>query len=387
MKLISFRSLVLLVLFAAIIAGITYVTRPKPVSVSVYTVTKGKVVETVANTRVGTVKACRRSFLAPTIAGNVAKLNVKEGDKVKAEQVLMEIWNDDLKSELKLAEARKLAASAQAEEACSTADGARREYERLKRLQKDRLISEERVDLAFTEAEAKKAACKAAKAAINVSNEQIDVTRSKLERTIIRAPFDGIVAEVNAELGEYITPSPQGIQTLPAVDLLDLSCVYVSAPIDEVDAPPISPGMHACVRLDAFPDRVCNGVVRRIAPYVMDQEKQARTIEVEVELIEPGDMQDLLAGYSADIEIELDVKEDVLRIPTEAVLEGNRVLIYKAETGLLAEQGFEPGLSNWNYTEVKRGLQEGDKVVTSIGKEGVVAGASAVIDETDHSSP
>ena len=62
---------------------------------------------------------------------------------------------------------------------------------------------------------------------------------------MLTAPFDGVVAEVNAELGEYVTPSPPGIPTPPAVDLIDDRCLYVTAPIDEVDAPEIRTGMPA----------------------------------------------------------------------------------------------------------------------------------------------
>ena len=175
-----------------------------------------------------------------------------------------------------------------------------------------------------------------------------------------------------------MTPSPPGIPTLPAIDLLDLSCFYVSAPIDEVDAPPITPGMSACVKLDAFPDRRCQGVVRRVAPYVLDVEKQARTVEVEVELNDPEDIRDLLPGYSADIEILLKTHDNVVRIPTEAVQEGNRVLLYDETTGYLVERKFKPGLSNWNYTEVESGLNVGDKIVLSVGREGVAAGVRAV---------
>jgi len=374
--------LLTLVILTGLIAAGWYYTRAKPVAVSIYTVAKGRVEKTVANTRVGTVKACRRSYLAPTIAGDVARLTVKEGDKVETDQVLLEIWNDDLKAELKLAKAKKVAAQAQAKEACAKALGADREYDRQKGLQKDKLVSEENVDIAFTNAEAKRAACQAANALVNVSDAQIEVTSSALKRTIIKAPYVGVVAEVNAELGEYVTPSPQGIQTLPAIDLLDLSCLYVSAPIDEVDAPPITPGMNACVQLDAYPDRHCSGTVRRIAPYVMDIEKQARTVEVEVELNNPEDLPGLLPGYSADIEITLDVKTDVLRIPTAAVLEGYRVLLYDNDTGIITERHFEPGISNWNFTEVSAGLEEGDKIVLSVGREGVVAGVKAVPEDS-----
>ena len=229
-----------------------------------------------------------------------------------------------------------------------------------------------------TDFEAKQAACAAAQASVAVSSVQIDVAASALERTIVRAPFAGVVAEANAELGEYVTPSPLGIQTLPAIDLLDLSCLYVSAPIDEVDAPPIATGMKACVSLDAYPERRCNGTVRRIAPYVLDREKQARTVEVEVVLSEPEDVADLLPGYSADIEIILDRRDNVLRIPTEAVLEGNQVFLYDPVTGILQSRAFEPGLSNWNFTEVRSGLEAGDRIVVSIGREGVAAGVRVI---------
>ena len=72
-----------------------------------------------------------------------------------------------------------------------------------------------------------------------------------MSSSVLRAPFDGIVAEFNGKGGEYLTPSPPGIQTLPAVDLIDDSCIYVNAPIDEVDAVRLKLGMSARITLDA----------------------------------------------------------------------------------------------------------------------------------------
>jgi HlyD family secretion protein len=375
--------IVLLILFLSI----WYFTRPKPVTVSLYTVSKGKVEKTVANTRVGTVKACRRSMVAPGVGGEVSNLLVTEGDSVEKGQILLELWNDDLKAKLKLAEAEKLSAEARVEELCRIASGAKRELKRVKRLSKDNMISEELVDKAQTEFEATSAACEGAKAQINVSDAQIEVTRAALERTIIRAPFKGIIAEVNAEIGEFATPSPLGIPTLPTIDLIDTSCMYISAPIDEVDAPPIALGMNACVHLDAFPERRCNGKVRRIAPYVLDTEKQARTVEVEVVIVDPEDLEGLLPGYSADIEIYLEVRTDVLRIPTEAVLEGYRVYLYNPDATSISERKFEPGIANWNYTEVKSGLEAGDKIVLSVGREDVKPGIKVIPEMNEENSP
>jgi HlyD family secretion protein len=351
------------------------------VEVEVATVEQGEVRATVSNTRVGTVKACRRAYLAPATGGQVVELHVKEGDSVKQNQLLMEIWNKDLKAQVTLQDAQIRANRAEAEQVCQLGAGAEREADRALRLQKfNQIISEEQVDIKTTGARAKRASCNAAHEAIAVSQANRDAVQAAVERTLVLAPFDGTVAEINAELGEYITPSPPGIPTLPAIDLLDVSCLYVSAPIDEVDAPQIKTGMSACVSLDAFAEKRCSGTVSRIAPYVLEKEKQARTVEVEVKLTDPNDIKDLLPGYSADIEVLLSSKPKALRVPAEAVLENNKVLLMH-EDGLLEERSFKPGLVNWNTVEVLSGLNAGDKVVLSVGKEGVAAGAYARVQQ------
>lgn len=372
------RLIVVALIIGAIAAASWYFTRPDPVAVRLHTVARGTVRATVSNTRVGTVEACERAQMSPAAPGQVAVLNVKEGDVVEAGDVLLEIWNQDRKAELRLAEAEASAARSRAAEACATAAGADREAERLQKLRERKLISEEAVDTAETEAESRRAACEAGLAATRVSAAGITVARESIERTLLRAPFAGVVAEVDARLGEYLTPSPPGIATLPAIDLIDPDCIYIAAPIDEVDAPGIKTGMAACVSLDAFPDRRCSARVRRIAPYVLALEKQARTVEVEVEFEDPAEAVGLLPGYSADIEILIDVRENVLRVPTEAILEGNKLLIFDALTARLSSREFKPGIANWEFAEIREGVEAGEQVVLSIGRAGVAHGALVV---------
>lgn len=370
------KSLLVATLFIVVTALFFYSRRPQPVEVEAYTLAEGEVRATVANTRVGTVKACRRAYLAPATGGQVAELRVKEGDKVKQGQVLLEVWNQDLKAQVALQKAQINASRASAEQACQLAGGAEREAARMTELQKHKnVVSVEQVDKSVTGGKSQRAGCKAALQAIEVAEAQLGVAEAAVQRTLVKAPFDGTVAEVNAELGEFVTPSPPGIPTLPPIDLLDVSCLTVSAPIDEVDAASIKTGMSACVSLDAFPDKRCSGIVTRVAPYVLEKEKQARTVEVEVTLRDPKDLAELLPGYSADIEVLLNQKEHTLRLPAEAILENHRVLLIDADN-VLHEQSFQPGLSNWSFTEVLSGLKAGDQVVTSVGKEGVAAGAT-----------
>jgi HlyD family secretion protein len=209
-----------------------------------------------------------------------------------------------------------------------------------------------------------------------VSAAQIEVAEAALERTRLRAPFAGVIAEVNGEIGEFVTPSPIGIPTPPTVDLIDSSCLYISAPIDEVDAPLVRTGLPARISLDAFSDRVFSGHVRRVAPYVLDVERQARTVEIEAEIDDPGKSA-LLPGYSADVEVLLASENDALRIPTSVIVNGSEVFLYDEASGLLSRRTIEAGIANWEFTQVLNGLVEGDRVVSSVDREGVVDGALA----------
>jgi len=232
------------------------------------------------------------------------------------------------------------------------------------------------VDKADSEAEVREAACRAAGAEIAAAEARIETARATLSRTVLKAPFAGIVAEVTGEQGEYTTPSPPGIPTPPAIDLIDDSCLYVTAPIDEVDAPRIKVGLPARIALDAFPGQHFDGRVRRIAPYVLEVEKQARTVEVEVVFTDSKAAKTLLVGYSADAEIILESRDKVLRVPAQALLDGNKVLVLKE--GALEERRVDLGLANWEFSEVRGGLRAGEQVVTSLELEGVKAGVSAV---------
>jgi len=380
------RRVLVVGVLAAIAVAVWIATRPTPIAVVVAPVEPGRVETTVANTRAGSVSACRRAKLAPPIGGRIEKLEVKEGDRVKKGQVLLELWNDDLIARELVSTEAAAAARSRVREACALADIAVRAAARARQLRDKGFISEESVDRANNEAKAKQAACESARAQVDEAEARLRASRADTTRTVLRAPFDGIVAEVNGELGEYLTPSPPGIPTLPAVDLIDDSCLYVSAPIDEVDGAKLKVGMPARITLDAYRGKHFPGHLRRIAPYVLAVEKQARTVEVEVEFNQPAEVRQLLVGYSADVEIIVEAHDGVLRIPTSALLPGNRVLRLD-EDGVLESRPIEPGLSNWEYTEVKSGLAKGDRVVTSLERTGVKAGVPAIAEPAQGAAP
>ncbi|MCB1924033.1 MAG: efflux RND transporter periplasmic adaptor subunit [Gammaproteobacteria bacterium] len=367
----------------AIGAWIAWSARAKPIAVTLAAVERGMVEKTVANTRAGTVTACRRAKLSPSAGGQIAQLPVSEGDKVKHGQLLLELWNKDLEAQLELTQQEAASAEATARARCIESEQAHREADRQSKLLARKLVSEEQVDQAVSSARSADAACEAARATAAVSRARVGVTAATLEKTRLIAPFDGVVAEINGELNEYVTPSPIGIATPPAIDLIDNSCFYLSAPIDEVDVAAVALGQSARVTLDAFGKRRFDGSVRRIADYVLDVEKQARTVDVEVEFVNKDDIRQLLAGYSADVEIILDVRKDTLRIPTEALVDNQFVYRFNASDRTVEKRTVKIGVSNWDHTEILDGLADGDEVVTSVGREGLDDGVT-VKRETDN---
>jgi HlyD family secretion protein len=360
-------------------AGIWWAKRPKPIAVVLTEIAQGRVESSIANTRAGTVEACMRTKLSATMGGRIEVLAVKEGDKVKKGQLLMKLWNDDQQAQSTLAMAQVETARKRTTEVCTVAANAERESERQTALFKQGFVSGSRDEQARADAQARRAGCDAAKADVLQTQARVNATRVEQNRTVLYAPFAGTVAKIVGEVGEYSTPSPPGVPTPPAIDLIDDTCLYVRAPMDEVDAPKISAGQTVRISFDALPKQSFPGKVKRVAPYVSAVEKQARTVDIEATLDTDKSPPRLLVGYSADVEVVLAVRENVVRVPTSALQEGGRVLIAGAD-GTLQERTVKTGLANWEFTEVIEGLAAGDRVVTSLEREGVKAGAVFVAD-------
>jgi HlyD family secretion protein len=185
-----------------------------------------------------------------------------------------------------------------------------------------------------------------------------------------------VVAEVSTEVGEWVTPSPPLLTSPAVVDVIDPSSLYVSAPMDEVDSGKIRQGQRVKLTVDSRPGDEFMGSVLRVAPYVLDVEAQNRTVEIEAQFDDGELAGSFLPGTSADVEVILEVRTGALRIPTSALLEGNRVLLL--EDGMLVERSVELGLRNWEYAELLSGLAEGEQVVVSLDRVEVKAGVTAV---------
>ena len=330
-----------------------------------------------ANTRAGSVAACRRAKLATPLGGRIEKLMVREGDRVKAGQLLLELWNEDLVAREGISRDQLESALSRVREACVVADNALREAARARKLRDQGFISEDRVDRAESDAKARAANCESARAQAKEGEARIGASRADTARTVMRAPFAGIVAEVNGELGEYLTPSPPGIPTLPAIDLIDDSCLYVTAPIDEVDAassrsacPAASRWMPTAASISpascGASRPTCSRWRSRRAPWRSRSSSTRRR------------------GAPPAGRLQRRHRDRRRRARRRAAHPDRRPDAGQPRPGACPRTGCsknaasKTGLTNWEFTEIRAGLKQGERVVASLERAGVKEGARAV---------
>ncbi len=379
------RKTVYLIALLAVI-GLVVVLRmtvfaPDPIEVRVAAVERGTVQSTLTNSKAGTVQARRRARIAPEIGGRVVEIRHREGDRVAAGEPLVRLAEDSLRAKLEQAREGVPVSQARMEDSCLRRDRTRRELERTKRLIEQSIVSEDRLDALQYAFDSARVACEGARAELGQARANLRAAEVELAKAVIVAPFDGIVAEVNVEVGEWVTPSPPLLTSPPVVDLIDPTSIYISAPMDEVDAGAVRPGLAARISVDSRPGETFPGRVVRVAPYVLDTEAQNRTLELEVALDDAEISASLLPGTSADAEVVLETREDVVRVPTSALIKSERVLVLV--DGRLVEREVELGLSNWQYAEVTAGIEPGEQIVVALDDKVIVAGVRAVPAEAE----
>lgn len=372
------RRLIILALVAAAIVALrlTYF-KTALIPVSVTTVEVGRVEDLVTNNKAGTITARRRAALSPEVGGRIVAAPVEEGARVRRGDVLLAVADADVRAAVTLQTRSLDAARSAAREACATADFAARDLDRVRQLFTAGALSQQDLDRAVTQQATTQAACAAATARVEETIASGDAARVSLAKTVLHAPFDAIVSKVNAHLGEWIMPSPAGLPMPPAVELVDVRSLYVRAPLDEVDAGKVRAGLPVRITMDAYPGRAFAGTVTRVGAYVSDVQQQNRTFDIEAAFDDDKFAATLLPGLSADVEIIVQARDGIVRVPSSAILQGNRVLTVR--DGVLWASSIRAGLANWEVTEILDGVAPGEVIVTSLDRPEVKPGARVVI--------
>jgi len=286
--------------------------------VSVVPVASGSVEEVVTGVNSGTIKAEQLAELAFGAVGRVREVNVHLGERVPKGVILAQIENADLKSRL---------------------DVAQEELVRAKTLQQSQAASRSNVIQA---------------------QGNYDAALTSYEKSMIRAPFEGIVAEKNLEVGQLSQIT--AVIPLAPIRLIDTQPRYVTVEIDEVDLPKVRLDMFARVKVLAVRREPFRAKVRKVIPFISSIREQDRTSEVELDVESEGVL--LPAGASADVEIITAKKADVVVVSSRAVLgRGAGRYVFTLHGSKVSKAPVSVGLTGFNVSEIVSGLTIGDEVV------------------------
>jgi RND family efflux transporter MFP subunit len=322
--------------------------------VKVFKVRRDRITEKITYT--STLEARTKINITPEVGGKIARIDVQEGDRVAQGQVLAELETETIRLQLRQAQAAVAVAAA------AHAD-AQRNKERMDRLIKENAVSEqqrEKVQLAFDSASAQ---LEQARAGLNLAQHALDVS-------IMKAPFAGVVASKNAEVGDVINPMMGGFGGGGAggvLTLMDYSRIKVEVDVSSEDIGRIRKGQEAILRVGAFPGRDFRGVVRLVN---LTANPLSKKFGVEASFDNPEGL--LRPGTFGDIVFELESHENALVVPQKAVLENGYV--YVVEGGKAVKKPVTLGLQNTTMIEVLDGLTEGASVVVE-GNYGLEEGA------------
>ncbi len=354
---------ILLVLAAAVWGAIAWARREIPLEVKVIPVLRGTVEETVTSTSSGTVRPLKQVKILSELMGRVDRIHLREGAAAAFDQIVLELDRKALEAQLAVAAANVAVARSQVDSAVMRRQKAEDDFQRMSGLFNGsagtRYVSHAEFERTRWERDLAVEGVRTAQANLGLLEAQNRVVEVDLARSRVAAPFAGTITRLPVEEGDSVNPG------VALFDLMDTSSIQVRAPFDEVDVGKIALGQPVRLALDAFPDRVFPGAVAQIAPTVSTTLDKNRTIDVTVTVQDPDRV--LRIGMSVDVVIVVQTVENVLYVPAKSIKDLRSV--YVVEAGMIRVRQVALGSSNWDTTEVRSGVQEGELVVSLLDLE------------------
>lgn len=294
------------------------------------------------------------------ISGIVKRCAVEVGDRVAAGDTLFEIVPDPTPSERVEAERRVDAAR-------SAFARAEADFNRSAELERQGIISRDQLDAAREAFELARIEHRSAQDNLQLVLEGRVSGRGQTMESIIRAPSGGIVLTRAVDPGDPVVPLTSFQEGTELATIADMSDLIFRGTVDEIDVGKLAVGVEARLKIGALPSAVVTGRLTRIAPQA-EEEDGARLFEVEIELDPDQDVL-LRAGYSANADLIIREKADILLLPERLVLfEDDGAKTFVEVPGSAPEDDprkieIGTGLSDGLNIEVTEGLTEGDIVI------------------------
>lgn len=288
--------------------------------------------------------------------GQVTSLPVKEGQKVKAGQLLVEITDDSFQRQLEANESALQHAKARQKMGPPSAANLRNkelEVEKLKKLLDANNIAPVEYEKATNELTSLRELVQNEQMNLNQEVENLTrtglATRDKLGQLQVTSPMDGVILNLFCHLGEFVPPQSQLCR-------IGSSDSQIVAQINEEDVGYLKTGMKAQIRLYAHRDKDLTGTLKEILPQAENQ-----VYRVVFTMDETPEI--LLPGMTGEMNIIISEHHNVLTIPTRAIRKGN--IVYRIRDGVVGQTRIKSGFRSLEKTEVMEGLEEGDLVILS----------------------
>ena len=278
----------------------------------------------------GEVKPRKYVNISANVSGRIVRMLVREGDRVKAGQVLARIDSTRFEADAKQSEAGVQAQKADLARAVADLDSAKLQFERTERMRKDDLVSDQQFEQAQAEFKMKQANVESLKRRITQQEAAYDSSRDNLEKTTVVSPMDGAITNLSKEEGEMVIGA-QSFQPTVIMTVADLSVMECEVMVDETDIRNLALGQEAEIRVDALEGMKIKGEVTEIGssaiprgstqggtPSATNTGNQAKDFKVKITLKEPPS--GIRPGLNAAADITTSRKQKVIAVPIQAVV-------------------------------------------------------------------
>jgi HlyD family secretion protein len=314
----------------------------------------------------GYVTARRAATVSSKVTGKVVEINVEEGKKVEANQVLARLDSSNVEASLHLAEARLESAHKSVEETKPNLDFAQRELKRFTDLAATKVVSDSDLRRAEMEARALSGRLIRLTAEVGVAEREVESWKQQLDDTIIRAPFGGVVTSKNAQPGEMISPMSVGGFTRTGIcTIVDMSSLEIEVDVNESFINRVQPAQPVQATLDAYSDWRIPAKVIAIIP-AADRQKATVKVRVGFDQLDPRILPDMgvKVAFQSTENGEEKSKRSSIMIPKAAVQRADdRDVVWIARDGRVERRAVTIELTVGDECTISAGLKSGERVV------------------------
>ncbi|MCG6962820.1 MAG: efflux RND transporter periplasmic adaptor subunit [Acidobacteria bacterium] len=319
--------------------------------------------------------------ISAKVVGEITDLPVKEGDRVRQGQVLVQIEPDLYEAARDQAKAALEQAKVSVKRVQVQLEDTDRTLKRTNDLLAQGMASQQQMDAAQVAYDTACVELKAQQHSVEQYASALKRAQDDLERTTIRSPMDGVVIQLNAERGETVVPGSTNLPGSVIMTVADMSRILAEVEVGEVDIVHVKLGLPTDVHVDALANKVEKGHVVEIATSgVKDASQGVIRFTVKIALDNPDPS--LRPAMTAKVDIITATHENVVAVPIQAVVkrkldaEGHEVrgakareikqrdVVYLMEKGKARVRGVTTGISDDLFVEISDGLKTGDPVIT-----------------------